>query len=62
MFEIYSFLAFVHFFALQNNSPTMRFIRIITELAVSDWDPLHSSPPYLLVSPPLPDCHDGRLV
>lgn len=61
MFEIYSFFAFVHFFALQNNSPTVKFIRIVTELAVSDWDPLHSSP-YLLVSPPLPGCHDGRLL
>lgn len=36
MFEICGFFSFVHFFTLQNNSPTIKFIRIITELVVSD--------------------------
>lgn len=62
MFEIYSFFAFVHFFALQNNSPTVKFIRIITELAVSDFGSSAFQSFYLLVLPPLPNCHYGRLV
>lgn len=58
MFEICSFFSFVHFFALQNNIPTMKYIRIITELAVSDFGssafPSSLSPsvnlPYLIVT------------